>query len=98
MELWGKQWKPVNLDRPPSALEKGQQEWSGGQWEETWQVKPRAMVLSPRDLCTPTRSRSRLSILALSKQVSQLVQPQDNVTLPSTLQSFSFGFENLKIC
>ena len=39
MELWGKQWKPVNLDRPPSALEKGQQEWSGGQWEETWQVE-----------------------------------------------------------
>ena len=39
MELWGKQWKPVNLGRPPSALEKGQQEWSGGQWEETWQVE-----------------------------------------------------------
>ena len=69
MELWGKQWKPVNLDRPPSALEKGQQEWSGGQWEETWQVeKPRERE---RDLKNKFLSLSLTSSLPESNFLSR---------------------------
>ena len=41
VELCGKQWNPVNLVLSPSpaAVEKGQQEWSSGQCEDTWQVE-----------------------------------------------------------